>query len=93
LYYDGNAVGANRYPPKATTIHMDKQRFDLLYAQIDWEIQKKKPFVVADPVDPEGILHLTEKDYLLTMRSVLRNGDTLTVLARPGSKPNKSDSK
>jgi hypothetical protein len=71
---------------------MDK-RFELLYAQIDWDLQKRKPYVVADPCDPDQLLYLVEKDYLLTMRASLRNGDSLIVVARPGSTQQKGDSK
>lgn len=73
--------------------NMDK-RFDLLYSQIDWNMQKRKPYVIGDPCDPDKLLYLVERDYLVTMRAALRTGDTLVVVARPGDEPKaKEDSK
>jgi hypothetical protein len=68
----------------------DKKEFNnvkSLIAQIDWELQKRRPFVVADPLDTNELLYLNDKDYLVLMRTCLRNNENLLVLARPGSKP------
>lgn len=65
-----------------------------LTSQIDWELQKRRPFVVADPYDPESLLYLNGRDYQVLMRTCLSNNETLLVLARPGSvPPTISDSK
>jgi hypothetical protein len=58
-----------------------------LVDQIDWELQKRRPFVVADPFQPESLLYLTERDYQVLMRTCLSNNEYLLVVARPGSKP------
>lgn len=52
---------------------------------IDWELQKRRPYVILDPMDPASLLYLSERDYQVLLRTALRNGDKLDVLARPGS--------
>jgi len=59
----------------------------MLIAQIDWELQKRRPFVVADPMDPNSLLYLNDRDYQVLLRTCLSNNESLLVLARPGSVP------
>jgi len=72
-----------------------KDRLTMLISQIDWELQKRRPFVVADPFDPDQLLYLSDRDYQVLMRTCLSNNESLLVLARPGSQPpaDKGDSK
>jgi hypothetical protein len=51
--------------------------------EMDWEKHQQLPYVVVDPNDPNGLLYLTEKEYLLMARTVIRQGDKLTLVARP----------
>lgn len=64
---------------------VNQTRKDLLN-QIDWEKHSGKLYVIVDPMDPEGILYLTEKEYLRERRVAISNDISLDVLARPGSK-------
>jgi hypothetical protein len=57
---------------------------------VDWTLQARRPFVVLDPFDPTGILYLTDKDYQVLVRTCMKSGEALVVLARPGSKPPKA---
>jgi hypothetical protein len=61
--------------------------FDKLYSLVDWNLQKRRPYVIADPLQPDCLLYLSEKDYLITMRTCLSSGETMLVIARPGSVP------
>jgi len=65
----------------------NSSRLTMLIAKIDWELQKRRPFVVADPYDPDSLLYLNDRDYQVLMRTCLSNNESLLVLARPGSVP------
>jgi hypothetical protein len=70
---------------------MTNSRLLHLYDQIVWDEQARKPYVVLDPNDSSSLLYLDERTYLLYTNTAVRQGTTLTVIARPGSLPNKSD--
>jgi hypothetical protein len=57
-----------------------------LVNQIDWDRQAGKLFVIVDPLDPDGLLYLTEKEYKHESLIAISNDLSLEVLARPGSK-------
>jgi hypothetical protein len=59
----------------------------MLISQIDWELQKRRPFVVADPMEPDSLLYLNDRDYQVLLRTCLSNNESLLVVARPGSVP------
>jgi hypothetical protein len=58
-----------------------------LLASVDWDLQRRKPFVVCDPMDPSQMLYLNDRDYQVLLRTALSNNETLLVIARPGSTP------
>jgi hypothetical protein len=57
-----------------------------LLSQLDWDRQAGKLYVIVDPLDPEGLLYLSEKEYHRERLVAISNDVTLEVLARPGSK-------
>lgn len=63
-----------------------------LLSQIDWDRQASKLYVIVDPLDPEGLLYLSEKEYHRERLVAISNDVTLEVLARPGSKRPTPDS-
>lgn len=69
-----------------------KGRLTVLISQIDWELQKRRPFVVADPMEPDSLLYLSDKEYQVLLRTCISNNETLVVVARPGSMPPTEDS-
>lgn len=71
----------------------DNSRLKSLRAKIDWDQQARFPFVVEDPFQPGTLVYLTLKDYLVLMRTQLRNSDSLFVVARPGSTRDDDDLK
>lgn len=71
----------------------NSSRLKSLRKQLDWDQQARFPFVVEDPYQPGTLLYLTSKDYLILMRTQLRNSDSLFVVARPGDKPDTDDLK
>lgn len=79
------ALISTRYTKKMN--NNNSSRITSLIAQIDWELQKRRPFVVADPFDPDSLLYLNDRDYQVLMRTCLSNNESLLVLARPGSVP------
>lgn len=58
-----------------------------LLLSVDWDLQRRRPFVVCDPMDPEQLLYLNDRDYQVLLRTALSNNETLLVIARPGSTP------
>lgn len=52
---------------------------------IDWDLQKRKPYVVIDPLDPSNLLYLTWSEYLSVVRTFVNNNVTPTMLAHPKS--------
>lgn len=53
---------------------------------IDWDLQKRKPYVVIDPLDTSNLLYLTWSEYLSVVRTFVNNNVTPTMLAHPKSK-------
>jgi hypothetical protein len=49
--------------------------------------------VIVDPVDPDGLLYLSEKDYRSERLVALSNDITLEVLARPTSQKDSKNEK
>jgi hypothetical protein len=62
-----------------------------LLLSVDWDLQRRRPFVVCDPMDPEQLLYMTEQDYHILLRTIVSGRQTLTVIARPGSRPPTDD--
>lgn len=60
------------------------------FLSIDWDLHGRKPYVVIDPIDPQGVLYLSANEYQAMVRTCLSTGDPLVVVARPGSKPEDS---
>jgi hypothetical protein len=71
---------------------MTNKRLQNFYDSIVWDEQARKPYVVLDPNDSSSMLYLDERTYLLYTNTAVRQGTTLTVIARPGSEP-KTNSK
>jgi len=56
--------------------------------QVDWERQARLGYCVLDPVDSsQGLLYMTESEYLKLNRTCISSGIMLTVVARPGDEP------
>jgi len=53
-------------------------------AFVDWELHQRRPYVVVDPVDQNGLLYLSEREYQAMVRTCLSTQDTLLVVLRPG---------
>lgn len=53
---------------------------------VDWDLHRTRPYVVVDPVDPEGLLYLTRTEYLNQCKVCVSNDLQLIVVARPGTK-------
>lgn len=52
---------------------------------VDWERQERLGYVVLDPVDAsQGLLYMTESEYLKLNRTCISSGILLTVVCRPG---------
>lgn len=66
---------------------MGNNNFDDLLSLVDWNLQRRKPYVVVDPFDPTAILYMTDKEYQVLLRTALSNNESLVVVCRPGSKP------
>lgn len=54
---------------------------------VDWDLWFQRPFVIIDPMDPTGLLYLTPHEYTIHSRTLARSGISITVIARPGSRP------
>jgi hypothetical protein len=67
----------------STALSMSRRE---LLDTIDWDRQGGSLFVVVDPLDHEGLLYLSEKEYKDLVRIALSNDAMVEVLARPGSK-------
>lgn len=66
---------------------------------VDWDLQRQRPYVIVDPLDPAGLLYLTLKEYLAQAKVAASTDFTFIVIARPGttkpqaiSRPNTSHS-
>ena len=55
-----------------------------LYPNIDWSKVGGGLYAIVDPMDNQGILYLSEKEYKIQIRVTVSQDSTLTVLARPG---------
>lgn len=51
---------------------------------VDWDRQKRLPYVVIDPYDPRGLLYLSQNDYLSLGKVTESARKNLLVVARPG---------
>lgn len=58
-----------------------------LLLSVDWDLQRRRPFVVCDPMDPDQLLYLNDRDYQVLLRTALSNNENLIVIARPGTQP------
>jgi hypothetical protein len=79
------------FSPLSTSAPLLQTRKELL-SQLDWDRQAGKLYVIVDPLDPEGLLYLSEKEYHRERLVAISNDVTLEVLARPGSKRPTPDS-
>jgi len=52
---------------------------------VDWDLQRTRPYVVVDPMDPTGLLYLNHAEYLSQMKVCVSASLMLIVVARPGS--------
>jgi hypothetical protein len=57
---------------------------------VDWAKVGAGYFAVVDPLDPSGILYLTEKEYKIQLRVQVSQDAVLAVLARAGEVPEAS---
>lgn len=68
-----------------------------LYKLVDWDRIEAGEYAIVDPLDPNHVLHLSEKDYIVQVRVAMTNASKPIVLAtpsdsRPSSSPSGSDS-
>jgi hypothetical protein len=66
-------------------------------ALVDVNQWEQRPYVVVDPLDPEGLLYLTESEYTDLSRTWIRSNLRVKVVARPSTvfprtQPSDSDS-
>jgi len=73
--------------PRHTKTKMGNNSIEQLLKLVDWNRQALSPYVVVDPMDPNGLLYLQDRDYQILLRTALRSNDRLVVVCRPGSKP------
>lgn len=66
---------------------MGNNNYTRLLSQVDWNLQRRRPYVVSDPFDPDNLLYMTDKDYQILLRTALSNNEQLVVICRPGSVP------
>jgi len=59
-----------------------------LYQFID-KVLADSNYVIVDPLDPQGLLYLTPKDYRESMRTWIRSGTQIVVLHNPTSERDK----
>jgi hypothetical protein len=61
---------------------------ELREKSVDWERQARLGYVVLDPVDnSQGLIYMTESEYLKLNRTCISSGIALTVVCRPGDEP------
>jgi len=53
---------------------------------VDWDLVKQRPYVIVDPMDPEGLLYLSQKDYLAYAKVSASTDFPFIVVCRPGIK-------
>lgn len=53
---------------------------------VDWDLVKQRPWVVVDPMDPTGLLYLSQKDYLAYAKVGASTDLPFIVVCRPGVK-------
>lgn len=53
---------------------------------VDWDLVKQRPWVVVDPMDPTGLLYLSQKDYLAYAKVGASTDLPFMVICRPGVK-------
>lgn len=53
---------------------------------VDWDLVKQRPWVVVDPIDPTGLLYLSQKDYLAYAKVGASTDLPFMVICRPGVK-------
>lgn len=71
---------------------MNNKTLKELRSKIDWNLQSRKPYVVVDPFAPDCLLYMTDKEYLLFVRTCIRTDVTVSVIFRPGdNKPDEGD--
>lgn len=58
----------------------------LYWEGLDWD-RIFTHFAVIDPVDPKGVLYLTEREYLSLQKVALSTETSILVIARPGDEP------
>jgi hypothetical protein len=58
-----------------------------LYPNIDWNKVGGGHYAVVDPMDDNGILYLSDKEYKVQVRVSVSQDSQLSVLARPGDTP------
>jgi hypothetical protein len=54
-------------------------------ALVDVNQWEQRPYVVVDPLDPEGLLYLTESEYTDLSRTWIRSNLRVKVVARPST--------
>jgi hypothetical protein len=52
---------------------------------LDWDLQRRKPYVVIDPLDASNLLYLTFSEYQSTCKLYVSNNIMPTLLAHPKS--------
>lgn len=62
-----------------------------LYPNIDWSKVGGGYYAVVDPMDENGILYLSDKEYKIQVRVSVSQDSQLSVLARPGDSRLESD--
>jgi hypothetical protein len=60
---------------------------------IDWDRHAGRYYVIVDPIDPDGLLYLSEKEYNVERRIAISNETAIEVLARPSSKRSENEQK
>lgn len=55
-----------------------------LYPNIDWGKVGGGYYAIVDPMDPNGILYLSDKEYKIQVRVSVSQDSQLSILARPG---------
>jgi hypothetical protein len=53
---------------------------------VDWDLFKQRQYVIVDPMDPAGLLYLTQKDYLAYAKVSASTDFNFIVVCRPGAK-------
>jgi hypothetical protein len=58
----------------------------LYWERLDWD-RIFTHYAVIDPVDPRGVLYLTEREYASLLKVALSTETSILVIARPGDEP------